>query len=104
MTNLGKPVPNNSRSIDLDYDAIIIGAGISGLYQLYKLRKLGMHVGVLKQEPVLVVPGTGTGILGHVLIQRVIHMDFRFRTNYWRNGIGASTLLVNQRSSDTATT
>ena len=36
MTNLGKPVPNNSRSIDLDYDAIIIGAGISGLYQLYK--------------------------------------------------------------------
>ena len=54
MTNLGKPVPNNSRSIDLDYDAIIIGAGISGLYQLYKLRKLGMHVGVFEA-------GTGIG-------------------------------------------
>ena len=54
MTNLGKPVPNNSPSIDLDYDAIIIGAGISGLYQLYKLRKLGMHVGVFEA-------GTGIG-------------------------------------------
>lgn len=54
MANLGNPVPNNSRSIDLDYDAIIIGAGISGLYQLYKLRKLGMHVGVFEA-------GTGIG-------------------------------------------
>ena len=28
MANLGNPLPNNSPSIDLDYDAIIIGAGI----------------------------------------------------------------------------
>jgi cation diffusion facilitator CzcD-associated flavoprotein CzcO len=28
----------------LDYDAIIIGAGISGLYQLYRLRELGARV------------------------------------------------------------
>jgi cation diffusion facilitator CzcD-associated flavoprotein CzcO len=54
MANLGNPLPNNSPSIDLDYDAIIIGAGISGLYQLYKLRKLGMHVGVFEA-------GTGIG-------------------------------------------
>jgi cation diffusion facilitator CzcD-associated flavoprotein CzcO len=26
------------------YDAIIIGAGVSGLYQLYRLRKLGLSV------------------------------------------------------------
>ncbi len=32
----------------LDYDAIIIGAGISGLYQLYRLRGLGMRVRVLE--------------------------------------------------------
>ena len=25
----------------LDYDALVIGAGISGLYQLYRLRELG---------------------------------------------------------------
>jgi len=38
----------------LDYDAIIIGAGISGLYQLYRLRELGMRVLVLEA-------GTGVG-------------------------------------------
>jgi cation diffusion facilitator CzcD-associated flavoprotein CzcO len=31
-----------------DYDAIIIGAGISGLYQLYRLRELGMNVRVFE--------------------------------------------------------
>ncbi len=38
----------------MDYDAIIIGAGISGLYQLYRLRELGMRVRVLEA-------GTGVG-------------------------------------------
>ena len=37
-----------------DYDAIIIGAGISGLYQLYRLRELGMRVRVFEA-------GTGVG-------------------------------------------
>jgi cation diffusion facilitator CzcD-associated flavoprotein CzcO len=37
-----------------DYDAIIIGAGMSGLYQLYRLRELGMRVRVLEA-------GTGVG-------------------------------------------
>lgn len=31
-----------------DYDAIIVGAGMSGLYQLYKLRQLGMSVRVFE--------------------------------------------------------
>jgi cation diffusion facilitator CzcD-associated flavoprotein CzcO len=39
----------------LDYDAIIIGAGISGLYQLYRLRELGLRVRVFE---------TGTGVGG----------------------------------------
>ncbi|HEX4171802.1 MAG TPA: NAD(P)/FAD-dependent oxidoreductase, partial [Acetobacteraceae bacterium] len=38
-----------------DYDAIIIGAGMSGLYQLYRLRELGMRVRVFE---------TGTGVGG----------------------------------------
>src|SRR4051794_12518585 len=38
----------------LDYDAIIIGAGISGMYQLYRLRELGMRVRVFEA-------GTGVG-------------------------------------------
>jgi cation diffusion facilitator CzcD-associated flavoprotein CzcO len=33
---------------DLDYDTIIIGAGMSGLYQLYRLRELGLKVRVLE--------------------------------------------------------
>jgi cation diffusion facilitator CzcD-associated flavoprotein CzcO len=31
-----------------DYDAIVIGAGLSGMYQLYRLRELGMRVRVLE--------------------------------------------------------
>ena len=31
-----------------DYDTIIIGAGMSGLYQLYRLRELGLQVRVLE--------------------------------------------------------
>jgi cation diffusion facilitator CzcD-associated flavoprotein CzcO len=38
----------------LDYDAIIIGAGISGMYQLYRLRELGLRVRVFEA-------GTGVG-------------------------------------------
>jgi cation diffusion facilitator CzcD-associated flavoprotein CzcO len=37
-----------------DYDAIIIGAGISGLYQLHRLRQLGLRVRVFEA-------GTGVG-------------------------------------------
>ena len=39
---------------DLDYDVIVIGAGISGMYQLYKLRELGLSVRVFER-------GTGVG-------------------------------------------
>ena len=39
---------------NLDYDVIVIGAGISGLYQLYKLRQSGFRVKVFEA-------GTGVG-------------------------------------------
>ena len=39
-------IPSNA---DLDFDAIIIGAGISGMYQLYKLRELGLRVRVFER-------------------------------------------------------
>jgi cation diffusion facilitator CzcD-associated flavoprotein CzcO len=38
-----------------DFDAIIVGAGVSGLYQLHKLRELGLQVRVFE---------TGTGVGG----------------------------------------
>ena len=46
--------PADAMSV-LDYDAIIIGAGISGLYQLLRLRELGLRVRVFE---------TGTGVGG----------------------------------------
>ena len=48
----------NSNSTDagehLDYDAIVIGAGVAGIYQLYKLRNIGMRVRLFEA-------GTGVG-------------------------------------------
>ncbi len=38
----------------LDHDTIVIGAGISGLYQLYRLREIGQSVRVFEA-------GTGVG-------------------------------------------
>ena len=38
----------------LDFDTIVIGAGISGLYQLYRLREIGQRVRVFEA-------GTGVG-------------------------------------------
>ena len=43
--------PENTR---VDFDAIIVGAGIAGLYQLYCLRNLGMRVRTFEA-------GTGVG-------------------------------------------
>ena len=53
------------QSSSLNYDAIVIGGCISGLYQLYRLRELGLQVRVLKM---------GTGVDG---------------TWYWNRYLGA---------------
>jgi cation diffusion facilitator CzcD-associated flavoprotein CzcO len=54
MTALQETQARNTAAPALDYDAIIIGAGMSGLYQLYRLRELGMRVRVFEA-------GTGVG-------------------------------------------
>ena len=46
--------PRSAPSSALDFDVIVIGAGMSGLYQLYRLRALGLRVRVLEA-------GTGVG-------------------------------------------
>jgi cation diffusion facilitator CzcD-associated flavoprotein CzcO len=40
-------IPQDGRS-DLDFDAIIVGAGLSGMYQLLRLRELGLKVRVFE--------------------------------------------------------
>ena len=52
-----QPAANSSElnpDTNLDLDAIVIGAGVAGLYQLYKLRNLGLSVRVFEA-------GTGVG-------------------------------------------
>src|ERR1700741_4470927 len=36
--------PDARTDTQLDFDAIVIGAGVAGLYQLHKLRELGLRV------------------------------------------------------------
>ncbi|MCC8970005.1 flavin-containing monooxygenase [Bradyrhizobium brasilense] len=45
---------NTAQTAALDYDVIIIGAGLSGMYQLYRLRELGLSARVFEA-------GTGVG-------------------------------------------
>lgn len=47
------PEPSNAELFDkanesLDYDVLIIGGGLSGLYSLLKIRNLGLRVKVLE--------------------------------------------------------
>ena len=50
----------------MDYDAIVIGAGISGLYQLHTLREAGFKVRVFETGPWTRL----TTKRGHVLVKR----------------------------------
>src|SRR3974390_2302900 len=56
MGHARQPVAHKAKAdTPVDFGAVIIGAGVSGLYQLYKLRELGMRVRVFE---------TGTGVGG----------------------------------------
>ncbi len=54
MAALRETQPSSGTTPDFDYDVIIIGAGMSGMYQLYRLRELGLRVRVFEA-------GTGVG-------------------------------------------
>ena len=44
MDTAAAPIANAGVSGHLDFDAVVIGAGVTGLYQLYRLRELGLRV------------------------------------------------------------
>jgi len=69
----------------LDFDAIIIGAGVSGLYQLYKLRELGLRVRVFE---------TGTGVGGTWYWNR--YPGARFDSESWTYGYSFSQELLEE--------
>ena len=67
------------------YDAVIIGAGISGLYQLHRLRELGMHVRVLE---------AGTDVGGTWYWNR--YPGARFDSESWSYGFAFSEELLQE--------
>jgi cation diffusion facilitator CzcD-associated flavoprotein CzcO len=69
----------------LDFDAIVIGAGVSGLYQLYRLRELGLRVRVFE---------AGTGVGGTWYWNR--YPGARFDSESWTYGYSFSQELLRE--------
>src|SRR6202047_1734104 len=68
-----------------DFDAVVIGAGVSGLYQLYRLRELGLTVRVLE---------AGTGVGGTWYWNR--YPGARFDSESWTYGYSFSQELLDE--------
>ena len=69
----------------LDFDAIVIGAGVSGLYQLYKLRELGLRARVFE---------AGTNVGGTWYWNR--YPGARFDSESWTYGYSFSKELLDE--------
>ena len=83
----GSPAVPNGTSTDtgLDFDAIVIGAGVSGLYQLYRLRELGLKARVFE---------AGTGVGGTWYWNR--YPGARFDSESWTYGYSFSQELLDE--------
>lgn len=46
--NGGGPLDFQAANKDLDYDVLIVGGGLSGIFSLYRVRELGLRVKVLE--------------------------------------------------------
>src|SRR3954471_63491 len=83
----GLPVVPDSTSTEtaMDFDAVVIGAGVSGLYQLYRLRELGLRVRVFE---------AGTGVGGTWYWNR--YPGARFDSESWTYGYSFSQALLEE--------
>jgi cation diffusion facilitator CzcD-associated flavoprotein CzcO len=80
----GSPaIPNGETGSD--FDAIVIGAGVSGLYQLYRLRELGLRVRVFE---------TGSAVGGTWYWNR--YPGARFDSESWTYGYSFSRELLEE--------
>ncbi len=70
---------------NLDFDAIVIGAGVAGLYQLYELRELGLQVCVFE---------AGSGVGGTWYWNR--YPGARFDSESWTYGYSFSKELLDE--------
>ena len=69
----------------MDFDAVVMGAGVSGLYQLYRLRELGLRVRVFE---------AGTGVGGTWYWNR--YPGARFDSESWTYGYSFSQELLDE--------
>src|SRR2546423_6871116 len=69
----------------LDFDAVVIGAGVSGLYQLYRLRELGLKIRLFE---------AGTGVGGTWYWNR--YPGARFDSESWTYGYSFSPELLEE--------
>jgi len=74
-----------STEAGLDFDAIVIGTGVSGLYQLYRLRELGLKVRVFE---------TGSAVGGTWYWNR--YPGARFDSESWTYGYSFSRELLEE--------
>src|SRR5499425_3730583 len=83
----GSPVVRDGTSTDtgLDFDAIVIGAGVSGLYQLYRLRELGLRARVFE---------AGSGVGGTWYWNR--YPGARFDSESWTYGYSFSDEILRE--------
>ena len=84
-----------------EYDAIIIGAGVCGIYQAYRLQQMGKRFLCLNKPQMSAAPGTGTDTRGAVSTLKARPMGTPSQPNFWRNGTGANTSRRAKRQSAT---
>jgi len=85
MTAMQEAGVQTEKTPTLDFDAIVIGAGMSGMYLLYRLRELGLHVRVLE---------AGTGVGGTWYWNR--YPGARFDSESWSYGYSFSQELLDE--------
>src|SRR5436189_3250932 len=81
----GARLLTRSAAMTLDYDVIVIGAGMSGMYQLHRLRGLGLRVRVFE---------AGDGVGGTWYWNR--YPGARFDSESWTYGYSFSQELLDE--------
>ena len=83
---------------DLDYQAVVIGAGVSGIYQIKRLADLGVRATVIDANADL--GGTWyitIDIRVRVSIPRATPTAIRFPKKFWTNGTGLRCFLRSRK-------
>ena len=85
--------------INNHYDALIIGAGFSGLYQLHRLRDdLGLKTAVVEKADGVGGTWIGTAIRAHAATAKATGMPIFSRVIYTKIGNGLKGIPVTQKS------